>query len=85
MERKMLKCGVYAKGVELLCFKHALGKLSTIFPEMDMKAYKKKVKFVPCLCNMDERNYRNMGGELHRTKTLGQGDECCNFHVTKIR
>lgn len=209
MEREMLKYGVYAKGVELLCFKHALGKLSTIYPEMDMKAYKKKVKaeykamllrtpdiggsslemnlyiaafvfslykaepdkitpdivnemvtavfdspfmikahknkkcvlftdkvqdqkvkesiasqnskyeldwkfhyekgvdefyntytecgicklgkrencfeFVPCLCNMDERNYRNMGGELHRTKTLGQGDECCNFHVTKIR
>ncbi|MGO5230992.1 hypothetical protein ACTQ1U_08060 [Thermoguttaceae bacterium LCP21S3_D4] len=26
--------------------------------------------FVPCLCNMDERNYRNEGGELHRTKTL---------------
>ena len=24
--------------------------------------------FVPCLCNMDERNYRNEGGELHRTK-----------------
>ena len=34
MEREMLKYGVYAKGVELLCFKHALGKLSTIFPEM---------------------------------------------------
>lgn len=26
------------------------------------------VAFVPCLCNMDERNYRNEGGELHRTK-----------------
>uniref|UniRef100_UPI003FEEC23D hypothetical protein n=1 Tax=Roseburia sp. TaxID=2049040 RepID=UPI003FEEC23D len=24
--------------------------------------------FIPCLCNMDERNYRNEGGELHRTK-----------------
>lgn len=41
--------------------------------------------FVPCLCNMDERNYRNEGGELHRTKTLAQGDECCNFHVTRIK
>lgn len=40
--------------------------------------------FVSCLCNMDERNYRNEGGELHRTKTLAQGDECCNFHVTRI-
>lgn len=42
-------------------------------------------EFVPCLCNMDERNYRNEGGQLHRTKTLAQGDECCNFHVTRIK
>ena len=41
--------------------------------------------FVPCLCNMDERNYRNEGGRLHRTKTLAQGDTCCDFHVTRIR
>lgn len=39
---------------------------------------------VPSLCNMDERNYRNNGGELHRTKTLAGGDDCCDFHVTKI-
>ncbi len=42
-------------------------------------------EFVPCLCNMDERNYRNEGGELHRTKTLAQGDDCCNFHVSRIK
>ena len=42
-------------------------------------------EFVPCLCNMDERNYRNEGGQLQRTKTLGQGDECCDFHVTLIK
>ena len=41
--------------------------------------------FVPCLCNMDERNYRNEGGQLHRTKTLANGDDCCNFHVTRIK
>ena len=40
--------------------------------------------FVPCLCNMDERSYRNDGGQLHRTKTLAHGDDCCDFHVTKI-
>ncbi len=39
--------------------------------------------FVPCLCRMDGRNYENMGGRLHRTKTLAQGDDCCDFHVTK--
>ncbi|MFQ9093815.1 MAG: L-2-amino-thiazoline-4-carboxylic acid hydrolase [Ruminococcus sp.] len=204
----MLKYGIYAKAVELLCFQPALEKLSAVYPEMDIKSYKKNVKheyknmllrtpdieavpgdksvyrsiclfsaqsrtdkitpaivdamvtavfdspfmikahknkkctlftdkvqdkkvkesiasqtseyaldwkfryekgvdefyntytecgicklgirencfeFVPCLCNMDERNYRNEGGQLHRTKTLAQGDDCCDFHVTKIK
>lgn len=40
-------------------------------------------EFVPCLCNMDDRNYINEGGRLHRTKTLAAGDDCCDFHVTK--
>lgn len=204
----MLKYGIYAKAVELLCFKPALAKLATLCPEMDRQKYKIKVKqayksmllrtpdiggsslemnlyvaafvfslhkaepniitpgivdemvtavfdsplmikvhknkkctmfmdkvqdkkikesiasqaseyeldwkfhyikgtdefyntytecgicklgqrencfeFVPCLCNMDERNYRNEGGQLHRTKTLANGDDCCDFHVTKI-
>ena len=205
----MLKYGIYAKAVELLCFKPALEKLAILYPKMDIKAYQKKVKHeyrkmllrtpdiggsslemnlyiaafvfslhkaepdkitpdvvdqmvtavfdspfmvkahknkkctlftdkvqnqkvkesiasrtssyeldwkfhyekginefyntytecgicklgrrencfevVPCLCNMDERNYRNEGGQLHRTKTLAQGDVCCDFHVTKIK
>lgn len=205
----MLKYGMYAKAVELLCFKQALARLAQIYPDMDMKRYKRSVKreykemllrtpdiggsslemnlyiaafvfslhkaepdritpevvdemvtavfdspfmvkahenkkctlftdnvqdkkvqesiasqtskyeldwkfhyekgvdefyntytecgicklgkrencfeFVPCLCNMYERNYRNEGGQLQRTKTLGQGDECCDFHVTLIK
>lgn len=205
----MLKYGIYAKAVELLCFKPALARLSVLYPQMDMKGYRKKVKheykamllrtsdiggsslemnlyiaafvfslhkaepdkinpdvvnemvtavfdspfmvkahknkkctlftdkvqdqkvkesiasqtskyeldwkfhyekgidefrntytecgicklgkrencfeFVPCLCNMDERNYKNEGGRLYRTKTLAQGDECCDFYVTKIK
>lgn len=205
----MLKYGMYAKAVELLCFKQALARLAQIYPDMDMKRYKRSVKreykemllrtpdiggsslemnlyiaafvfslhkaepdritpevvdemvtavfdspfmvkahenkkctlftdnvqdkkvqesiasqtskyeldwkfhyekgvdefyntytecgicklgkrencfeFVSCLCNMDERNYRNEGGQLQRTKTLGQGDECCDFHVTLIK
>ncbi len=205
----MLKYGLYAKSVELLCFKPALARLAMLYPEMDMRNYRKSVKkeykamllrtpdiggsslemnlyiaafvfslykaapdkisldimneminavfespfmvkahknkkctlftdkvqdkkvkesmasqtskyeldwkfiyekgidefyntytecgicklgrrencfeFVPCLCNMDERNYRNEGGQLHRTRTLAQGDECCDFHVTKIK
>ena len=43
------------------------------------------LEFVPCLCNMDERSYRLEGGELHRSKTLANGDECCDFHVVKIK
>lgn len=43
-DAKVLKYGVYAKAVELLCFKSALEKLQTIYPEMDLKAYKKRVK-----------------------------------------
>lgn len=42
-------------------------------------------EYVPCLCKMDERNYRNEGGQLHRSKTLGGGDDCCDFHVTRIK
>lgn len=40
----MLKYGIYAKAVELLCFKSALKKLSVLHPEIDIKEYKKKVK-----------------------------------------
>lgn len=40
----MLKYGIYAKAVELLCFKSALARLAEINLDMDMKDYKKKVK-----------------------------------------
>ena len=40
--------------------------------------------FVPCLCKMDERSYRNEGGQLYRTQTLAGGDPCCDFHVVKL-
>ncbi len=40
-------------------------------------------EFVPCLCNMDDRNYINEGGRLRRTKTLAAGDDCCDFHVIR--
>lgn len=40
----MLKYGMYAKAVELLCFKQALARLAQIYPDMDMKRYKRSVK-----------------------------------------
>ena len=68
----MLKYGIMAKAVEWLCFKPALCKLETLRPEMNRRTYRKKVK----------REYQAM---LLRTKTLANGDECCNFHVTRIQ
>ena len=57
----MLKYGMYAKAVELLCFKQALARLAQIYPDMDMKRYKRSVK----------REYKEM---LLRTPDIG-GDE----------
>lgn len=61
----MLKYGMYAKAVELLCFKQALARLAQIYPDMDMKRYKRSVK----------REYKEM---LLRTPDIGgslTGDE----------
>ena len=33
------------------------------------------------MCKMDYPAYELKGVVLDRTKTLGYGDECCNFHV----
>ncbi len=41
-------------------------------------------EYLPCLCKMDFGNYELQGGRLIRTKTLANGDDCCNFHVVKI-
>lgn len=54
----MLKYGMYAKAVELLCFKQALARLAQIYPDMDMKRYKRSVK----------REYKEM---LLRTPDIG--------------
>ena len=40
-------------------------------------------ELVPSLCRMDYPNYSNDGGILFRTKTLGYGDDECNFHVVR--
>ena len=40
----MLKYGLVAKGIEMMCFKSALEALSDIYPDMDMRDYKNKVK-----------------------------------------
>lgn len=39
----MLKYGIYAKAVELLCFKSALARLSVLCPDMDQWYYGRTV------------------------------------------
>ncbi len=38
---------------------------------------------MPYMCSMDYPTIAYKGGKLIRTKTLGQGDDCCNFHVVR--
>ena len=40
-------------------------------------------RFLPCLCKTDYTAYDLLGAELFRTKTLANGDDCCDFHVVK--
>lgn len=64
----MLKYGVYAKAVELLCFRSALARLSELFPQMDMKRYKNAVK----------REYKAM---LLRTPDIGGSSLEMNLYI----
>ena len=38
---------------------------------------------MPHMCVMDYPTIEYKGGKLLRTKTLGAGDDCCDFHVVK--
>lgn len=38
---------------------------------------------MPHMCVMDYPTVEYKGGHLIRTKTLGQGDDCCDFHVVR--
>lgn len=40
-------------------------------------------RFLPCMCHMDYSTYAMVGAKLIRTKTLANGDDCCNFHVIR--
>ena len=66
----MLKYGMYAKAVELLCFKQALARLAQIYPDMDMKRYKRSVK----------REYKEM---LLRTPDIGGSSLEMNLYIAK--
>ena len=38
---------------------------------------------MPHMCVMDYPTIEYKGGKLIRTKTLGAGGDCCDFHVVK--
>ena len=40
----MLKYGLIANGIEMMCFKPALEALKSVYPDMDMADYRKKVR-----------------------------------------
>ena len=42
-------------------------------------------RFLPCMCRMDYAMYEMVGAKLTRTKTLAAGDDCCNFHVERVK
>ena len=64
----MLKYGIYAKAVELLCFKPALARLATLCPEIDRQTYKIKVK----------QEYKSM---LLRTPDIGGSSLEMNLYI----
>lgn len=38
---------------------------------------------MPYMCKTDYPTIEYKGGKLIRTKTLGEGADCCDFHVVK--
>lgn len=43
------------------------------------------MEYLPCMCKMDYPKYEMKGAKLLRTKTLANGDDCCDFHLTRIK
>ena len=43
------------------------------------------VQYLPCMCKMDYPKYEVKGAKLTREKTLANHDDCCDFHLTKIK
>lgn len=69
----------YVKGDnEFWCTYTACG-LCKLAQRENMMAY------LPALCKSDYLNYELVGARLERSKTLANGDDCCDFHVTRIQ
>ena len=65
-----MKLGFIGKLFPLMFNKVVYGYTAEALPELDM-------------CVMDYPTIEYKGGKLLRTKTLGAGGDCCDFHVVK--
>lgn len=68
----------YVKGNGEFWCTYTVCGLCTLAQREGMQAY------LPPLCKSDYLNYELAGAKLYRTKTLAAGDDCCNFHVTRV-
>ena len=68
----------YTKGNNEFWCKYTKCGICTLAKKENMEEY------ISCLCKMDYKNFKLMGGNLTRTKTLANGDDCCDFHVTRM-
>ena len=40
-------------------------------------------ELIPYMCKIDYETFKLMGAVLHRSSTLAEGGDCCDFHVCK--
>ena len=76
----MPKYGIYAKAVELLCFKPALARLAAFASSKKGKA---ALNSFPAFAIWTNAAIETTVACF--TKTLARGNDCCDFHVTRIK
>lgn len=92
--------GIFAKGVDKMfgasagftAVQHDAGKDAVRFDMVRCPYHTACVKYgcpelCPCFCDSDDITYDDMHPDLlwHRTKTLGRGDDCCDFGLSLRR
>lgn len=78
----MPKYGIYAKAVELLCFKPALARLAAFASSEKGKA---ALNSFPAFAIWTNATVETTVACFTAQKTLARGDDCCDFHLTRIK
>lgn len=68
----------YEKGKDEFYYTYTKCGVCRLAEREHMEAY------LPCMCHMDYSKFEMVGGKLYRTKTIANGDDCCDFHVVKL-